>query len=92
MSVAQDVVARKQRPDDATIAWTVLGASVLGYEVFARPGQLLSEGVDRWLVRNPVAVYLGVGVTAAHLLNLIPDKIDPFVWLSVVAGWVRGRL
>jgi hypothetical protein len=39
---------------------------------------MLSEAVDRGLERHPSLVYGFVGATAAHLLNLLPNRVDPY--------------
>jgi hypothetical protein len=72
------VGAMELRP--STVAWGVLGASVLAYDVLCPQGETLSEGVDRALEHNKFKyVAMGaVAVTAAHLLNYIPESIDPF--------------
>ena len=61
-------------------AWMALGFSVLIYELLAHEGELLSHQVDRWLESHPVLTTLVITVTAAHLLNIIPSRIDPWVW------------
>lgn len=63
-------------------AWAGIGAAVLAYELLAPEGQLLSEGVDRALERHPILVRAAIGATALHLLNLLPEKIDPFHQLT----------
>lgn len=63
-------------------AWLALAAGVIGYEIFAEEGELMSEAVDRWLMKHPAVTTLGVVVTAMHLLNWIPKPIDPFHLLS----------
>jgi len=65
------------RPSNA--AWAVLGASVAAYEYFAPQDELLSQAVDRALER-PVARFLvmgAIGATALHLLNVLPERVDP---------------
>ncbi|MFE5290350.1 hypothetical protein ACFRAQ_35825 [Nocardia sp. NPDC056611] len=62
-------------------AWAVLLASVIAWEVLAPPGQLLSEGVDRALQRRPALTRAAITVTALHLANLLPHKVDPFTHL-----------
>jgi hypothetical protein len=59
-------------------AWLILGVAIFVYEVAAPPDQLLSEAVDRWLDRHPWPTRLVVIATAAHLLNLLPTRVDPF--------------
>ncbi len=60
-----------------SLAWAVLGIGVIVYEVCAPEGQLLSEVVDGALLRHPVLTRLGVVLLALHLLNGLPNKLDP---------------
>lgn len=70
-------------------AWLTLGIGVAVYELLARDGELLSHQVDRWLEKHPIITTAVVTVTAAHLLNLLPPRLDPlavaFSWRSVVS-------
>jgi hypothetical protein len=59
-------------------AWLALGAAVLAYEARCPRDELLSVAVDRALQRHPWLVRAAVLVTAAHLLNVIPRRCDPF--------------
>lgn len=60
------------------LAWGVLAASIITYDVLCPNGQTLSEGVDRALESHKVLTLAAIGVTALHLANLLPDSIDPF--------------
>ena len=67
--------------------WTVIGVSVVAYDLKCKPGQTLSEGVDRGLEKRPIATTLAVGITCCHLLNILPQRIDPFhQFLKMVKG------
>lgn len=59
-------------------AWMALGAAVAAYEAIAPTGELLSEGVDKALLKYPLTTRLAIGVTALHLANVLPPSIDPF--------------
>jgi hypothetical protein len=61
-------------------AWIGLGAGVAAYDVLCPKGETLSEGMDRFLEhdRYRYVALGGVAVTAAHLLNLLPERYDPF--------------
>ena len=61
----------------AKTAWMVLGAGVLAHDVFCKQGETLSEGVDRALESHKVLALGAIAVTAAHLANIIPPKLDP---------------
>lgn len=61
-------------------AWTALAIGVAAYEVLARDGELLSHQVDRWLESHPVITTTVVVLTGAHLLNILPHRLDPWVW------------
>lgn len=68
---------RLARP--STYAWTGILASVTAYELTCPQGETLSERLDPLLEsRSRYLVIGGIAVTAAHLMNLIPERIDPF--------------
>ena len=58
-------------------AWTVLAAGVLAYELAAKPGELLSEGVDRYRQHHPALTSTVIVYLALHLLRLWPSRFDP---------------
>ena len=60
-------------------AWLGLGIYLAVVELLAPPGETLSEAMDEWLQRHPgkALSHILVGVTAAHLVNLIPQRYDP---------------
>lgn len=66
----------RMRPGEK--AWLTLAAGVIAYELFAKDGELMSEIVDHWLQKHRVATTVAITVTAAHLLNWLPPKIDPY--------------
>lgn len=61
---------------NAKQAWAVLAAGVLGYEIACRDGQLLSEGVDDWLISRPVLTRAAIAAMALHLGNAVPKRYD----------------
>lgn len=69
-----------ERPRPASVAWGVLAAGVVAYDVLCPPGETLSEGVDRALERQrgKWLALGGIAITAAHLANMIPEQVDPF--------------
>lgn len=68
-----------EKPRPSTVAWGILGAGVLVYDVLCPTGETLSEGVDRAMEtkRGKVAAMAGIAVVAGHLANLIPEDYDP---------------
>ncbi len=64
--------------------WLALAGVVTALEIVAPEGELLSEGVDRGLERHPLLVRAAIIVTAAHLLNLLPERFDPYARLPKV--------
>jgi hypothetical protein len=62
-------------------AWFALAIGVFAYELFAKEGELLSHQVDRWLESHPVITSAVVTMTAAHLLNILPQRADPWAWM-----------
>lgn len=69
------VSVRRMRPADW--AWSALAAAVLGYELAAKPGELLSEGVDRYRQHHPIITASIIVYLALHLLRLWPSRFDP---------------
>ncbi|MGH3956493.1 MAG: DUF7427 family protein [Mycobacterium sp.] len=65
-------------------AWLALGAGIVAYELAAPRGELLSEGVDRYLARRPWLTRAVVVVLAAHLLNVLPEPVDPLHQIAKV--------
>ena len=61
---------------NARQAWALLAAGVVGYEVACRDGQLLSEGVDEWLLSRPVLTRTVIAALALHLGNAVPERYD----------------
>lgn len=60
--------------------WAITAGVIAALEIACPDGETLSEGVDRALERpfTRYAAVAGIGITAAHLLNVIPEKYDPF--------------
>lgn len=74
--------------------WAVIGIAVAYHEITCNEGQLLSEVVDRAIDKGPISravVFLAVSVTAGHLLNLLPPKVDPYQWVYRSSQRVRGN-
>lgn len=57
--------------------WTLLVAGIVLYEALCIEDELLSRGFDRLLERHPVWPRLAVILIAAHLVNFIPERVDP---------------
>lgn len=69
-----------ERPRPSTIAWGTVAAGIAAYDFMCPEGETMSERVDSWL-ENPRTRILAIGavaITASHLLNLLPERIDPF--------------
>jgi hypothetical protein len=65
-------------------AWAALAVAILGYEVSAPRGELMSEGCDRYLQARPWLTRAVVCVTAAHLLNVLPPRADPWSLIGLL--------
>ena len=78
-----------RKPDMASVAWAGIAFGVAGYDIAAPEGQMLSEGVDRALERHPVITTLAIGAVALHLLNVLPEKIDPLHQLAELGRKLR---
>jgi hypothetical protein len=74
------------------LAWAGLVAGVAAYDLLCPPGETLSEGIDRGLeskYRHVIA--LGVGMTALHLVNVLPPAIDPLHQLTRLKSLRQDR-
>lgn len=58
-------------------AWLALAAAVLAYEAAAPAGQLLSQRMDAYRGRHPIAVHLLIAYLALHLARRWPTPLDP---------------
>jgi hypothetical protein len=66
------------RPElTAKRAWQALAAGVVAYELMCPSGELMSEGADRAIDRYPILTKTAIGLTALHLMNALPDNMDP---------------
>ncbi|MBB3039809.1 DUF7427 family protein [Hoyosella altamirensis] len=73
-------------------AWRALIAGIVAYEIVAPPGELLTDGMDRWRTAHPVLAVISVWLVAAHLLRVVPPAADPLSVAGRVVGGVRGWL
>lgn len=70
-----------ERDKSGTWGWVGLVAGVVAWDVLAP--ETLSEAVDRALDSRGRYLAIGaVAVTAAHLLNVLPEPIDPIHQLA----------
>ncbi|QFG09419.1 hypothetical protein I5H08_gp068 [Mycobacterium phage Yuna] len=67
-------------------AWLAMGLGIAAYEVTCPRGELLSEGVDRYLARRPWTTHVVIVGLALHLLNLLPHRLDPLHQLARLGG------
>ena len=58
-------------------AWLALAAGVVSWDAMCGEGQTLSEAADRWMMSQPWLVRVSVLLVAAHLVNALPDRLDP---------------
>lgn len=72
------------RPSEA--AWGGLAAAIAAYEYFAPDDELMTDQAHRLLKHERKVVRYAtravIGVTALHLLGLMPRAIDPYVHLG----------
>lgn len=75
--VAEVYVKPFIKENPSTVAWGVILGGVACYDLLAPAGHTLSEACDRAIEKHPVMTLGAIAVTAAHLSNIIPKKIDP---------------
>ncbi|WKW86144.1 hypothetical protein SEA_JONJAMES_171 [Gordonia Phage JonJames] len=78
-------------------AWYTVWSIVIGYDLycllFRPPGQTMSEEVDTWVERRPIATRIFFVLLAAHIANLTPPKYDVVHHGAVfIGGPVRQKL
>lgn len=76
MNARQSAVARKIQGKEGEVAWAALALGVLAYELLAPEGGLLSEAVDRAILKHPHLTRIGILIVAGHLANAVPDRYD----------------
>jgi hypothetical protein len=64
-------------------AWATIGLGVLVYELYAPPGQLLSERVDCYRMRYPILTNAVILYLALHLLRVWPQPVDPLHQIAI---------
>jgi hypothetical protein len=62
------------KPSD--VAWLTLGTGVIVYDVLCTEGDTMSEAADRYMLRHPWLVRAVAFVLAAHVCNLVPNRLD----------------
>lgn len=68
-----------ERPRPSTIAWGAILGGVALFELLTPNGETLSDRVDTVLEGKYKYLALGaIGITAAHLANVLPESADPF--------------
>ena len=74
------------------LAWGGLIAGVAAYDVLCPKGETLSEGVDRGLeTKYRHLINIGIGITALHLVNILPPQIDPLHQLTKIKALRKDR-
>lgn len=71
---AYEVGYKQQEP--AHKAWLAIGAFVVGYELLAKEGQLLSEGWDKIIDKHPIIGRALPLYVTAHVVNVLPESVD----------------
>jgi len=70
----------------------MIGAFALWWD--ATREDTLSNGVDRAL-ENPYTRYLAIGavaLTALHLVNVLPQKADPYHYIAKGLNWTQTHI
>lgn len=81
-----------EKPKPSTVAWIGLAAGVAAYDIFCPEGETLSEGVDRALeTRYKHITAVAVGAVALHLVNKLPNAIDPLHQLTRLKSLRKDR-
>jgi hypothetical protein len=76
--------------DPGVVKWGILAGTILALEVV---GQETLTGACYRALEHKVGRYVvpfALGFTAAHLLDVIPDEIDPYQWIARGIDRVKG--
>lgn len=81
----------ENKPSKLAIAGIIAG--VAAYDILCPPGETISEGVDRIMESVPgrVAAVSAIGITALHLINVLPPVIDPLHRLTSLKSLRKDR-
>ena len=86
----------KYNPDSrgGGYGWLALGAGVLAYDILAN--ETLSNSFRRGIESENKAVRAGVyglgALTVAHLLDVVPERVDPIDNIASGLGRVRDKI
>lgn len=72
-------------------AWLAIAGFVVGYNLLARDGEMLSEKADDWDANRPWLSKTIITLVAVHLANAVPPALDPIHWLFLVSRAVSRR-
>lgn len=77
---------RKPRASEA--AWAGLVAGVSIYELMCPLGETLSERLwdAQETTAGKVLTYTAIGITALHLMDKLPERVDPIRGIGKIAG------
>jgi hypothetical protein len=81
-------LSARRRTVRARHVWAGILAVAVYHEAVCEPGELLSEEVDRMLVKYPLTVYTFTFITVAHLLNWLPSSVDPY---RAIGKYKKGK-
>lgn len=76
--VLHDPTAKLNHQEDrssAKLGWGLLALGVFAWDMLAE--KTLSEEVDDALAQNRALTVGAVAVVASHLLNVLPERVDP---------------
>lgn len=74
------------------LAWVGLVGGVAAYDILCNEGETLSEEMDRMLESRARFIALGgVAITALHLINVLPNNIDPLHQLTRLKSLRKDR-
>jgi hypothetical protein len=76
----------------ADYGWLAVAAVVVAAEVTAGPGEMLSHGAARYKAAHPVLTTSVVVVTAAHLLEWLPQNVDPYHCTYGLLRFLRQKI
>ena len=77
-----------RKPRASEVAWAGLVAGVGIYDYMSPDGETLSERL--WDAQDTkigkAVTYTAIGITALHLMNRLPERVDPIRGIGKIAG------
>lgn len=74
-------------------AWLTIAGGVVTWNVTrADDADMLSSAAHRYVAGNPVFARAVIAAVALHLMDVIPERVDPIHWGFAAVKWMARRI